>query len=107
MAGVFEHDGETGYFYLYQISNDQGSKILDSIHIVSGPAKFSEADIEIRWDRSAEKVGLFIKGQLWAMFDNANKTKQGGNFKSNGGPSFSSDAFGDADTEAREKQDVK
>lgn len=40
LAGVFEYDGETGYFYLYRIG-DGGSKVLDSIHVLSFRPDFS------------------------------------------------------------------
>lgn len=42
LAGVFEYDGETGYFYLYQ-TGAMGNKILSANHILTGPADFEES----------------------------------------------------------------
>jgi hypothetical protein len=66
LAGVFEFDGETGYFYLYR-TQGSGSKIVDTIHIVSGRPRFEAADVVVKWNSSEEKVGLLIKGGLWAI----------------------------------------
>lgn len=82
MAGVFEFDGDTGYFYLYKTSESDGQKIKGAIHIVSGKPDFDISDISIRWRADEGAVGLFIKAQLWAVFDCKNGTKYGGNFHS-------------------------
>jgi hypothetical protein len=88
LAGVFEYDGETGYFYLYDTTERQGKKILDSIRILSGEADFSDADISIRWDLEEQKVGLFIRNVLWAVFDGSRLAKYGGNYKAGAKPSL-------------------
>lgn len=80
IAGVFEFDGDTGYFYLYQLDEAQDHRILDSIHILSGTPDFSELDITIGWDSKEEKVGLFIRGKLWAVYDVAHSSKYGGDY---------------------------
>jgi hypothetical protein len=81
LAGVFEYDGETGYFYLYEVGSPAGQKVVDSIHIFTGEPDFEEADVEIRWDAHEEKVGLFIRGTLWALFDPRRGEKHGGNYQ--------------------------
>src|SRR5262249_21272448 len=68
LAGVFEFEGEVGYFYLYSLDESEGRKILDSLHILTGVPDFSKSDVKIRWDSEEQKVGLFIKGVLWAVF---------------------------------------
>jgi hypothetical protein len=90
VAGVFEYDGETGYFYLYEMDGDQGQKILDSIHILSGEPDFVEADIWIGWDSEERKVGLFIGDVLWAVFDGC--AKYGGSYKPGARPSLPPEA---------------
>lgn len=90
LAGVFEYDGETGYFYLYATGGGAGQKVLDSIHILSGELNFMESEISVRWDAKDEKVGLFIKGVLWAIFDSRRGAKYGGNYKAGGTPSMPS-----------------
>lgn len=91
LAGVFEYDGETGYFYLYMTEGEQGHKILDSIHIFSGESDFGETDISVRWDMGEEMVGLFIKGALWAVFDTCQRISHGGNYKAGGKSELSSE----------------
>jgi len=92
MAGVFEYDGETGYFYLYDTRADQGHKVIDSIHVLSGRPDFTEADVTVRWDVSDGKVGLFICNALWAVFDSSHGTKYGGNYKAGKRPSLPPEA---------------
>jgi hypothetical protein len=80
LAGVFEYDGETAYFYLYRNKDDQPGEIIEWIHIFSGSVDFEEQDISIVWDQKEETVGLFIRGQLWAAFSEPWPTKHGGNY---------------------------
>lgn len=88
LAGVFEYDGETGYFYLYEVTGGAGKKVLDAIRVVSGQADFEESDLSVRWNASEDKVGLFIHGALWAMFDARLRQKHGGGYKVGGTPSL-------------------
>jgi hypothetical protein len=92
LAGVFEYDGETGYFYLYATGGGAGQRVLDSIHVLSGEPDFAKSDISICWDSEEQKVGLFIKGVLWAAFDCGRRTKYGGSYKPGGKPSLPSGA---------------
>lgn len=80
LAGVFEYDGDTAYFYLYQ-TGDPGNKVLDSIHILSGRPDFEESDIEVRWNAREQNVGLFIRGELWAVFNGDTQAKHGGDYR--------------------------
>ena len=80
LAGVFEYDGDTGYFYLYEVAGQAGQKVLSSIHVVSGPIEFSASDVQVQWDVSEQRVGLFIHDTLWATFDTARRRKYGGNY---------------------------
>jgi hypothetical protein len=43
LAGVFEFDEDTSYFYLYNTSGDAGQKVLGAIHIMSGTPDFDAA----------------------------------------------------------------
>lgn len=92
LAGVFEFDGETAYFYLYETSADQGQKILGAIHIFSGTPDFTAEDVSIRWDPTENKVGLFLRGLLWAVFDRKGRGKHGGNYKVGSAPVLSEQA---------------
>jgi hypothetical protein len=86
MAGVFEFDGDTGYFYLYEINGAQGQKIISSIWILTGTPDFDEFDISVRWSNSQNIVGLFIKDKLWAAFNSLNGEKYGGGYKNGANP---------------------
>jgi hypothetical protein len=79
-AGVFEYDGEVGYFYLYESGKDAGHKVAGAIRIFSGEAEFKQADIAVRWDGSERSVGLSICGQICAVFDADARVKYGGNY---------------------------
>lgn len=69
LAGVFEHDGDAGYFYLYNAQRPQDTKVVDALRVVSGRLKPDNARVEIRWDAAENVVALFIESQLWAVFD--------------------------------------
>ena len=86
MAGVFEFDDDTGYFYLYDTGEAQGQKILGAIQVLVGSPDFQQDDIAIRWNASDSMVGLFVRDQLWAAFDVKNGAKYGGNYSASGSP---------------------
>lgn len=88
LAGVFEYDGETGYFYLYEAKGDEGQKVIAAIQVVTGSPDFQEEDISILWDNLERTVGLFIRGRLWAAFDGTSRAKYGGNYRANAQPSI-------------------
>jgi hypothetical protein len=80
-AGVFEHDCDTGYFYLFDIDARSGKKVTGAIRIINGKPSFPESEVRIVWDSTEEAVGLFICGQLWAVFDLKTGMKWGGDYK--------------------------
>ena len=93
-AGVFEFDGETAYFYLYATGGGvEEPKIWDSVHVFSGQPDFAESDISVRWDSREEKVGLFIRGILWAVFDCVRQSKCGGDYVPGRKPSLPAEAI--------------
>jgi hypothetical protein len=91
LAGVFEFDGDTSYFYLYKTSGSPGQKVLGTIHIVSGIPDFKAKDIAILWNRNETAVGLFIRLKLWAVFDSKTGMKHGGNYDAQGQPNIASE----------------
>jgi hypothetical protein len=86
LAGVFEYDGETGYFYLYLEKVSEGQKVVASIRVLTGNADFQQEDISIDWDTDEKMVGLFIRGQVWAVFEGQSRAKYGGNYKPHSQP---------------------
>ena len=85
-AGVFEYDGETGYLYLFDNGRAADRRIVGAIHIFSGTPDFEESEIEVRWNHEGLRVGLFIRGRLWAEFDAVRGVGFGGDYKPGGTP---------------------
>ena len=83
LAGVFEYEDESGYFYLYETGGSEGQKVAGAIRIVTGQPDFESEDIEISWDVSEGKVALLIRGQIWAVFDAETGAKYGGDYRAN------------------------
>ena len=83
-AGVFEYDGETSYFYLYALSEPEAKKVAGAIRVTNAPLDFTAADTAILWEKTGHKVGLFIRGNLWAVFDTQTLAKYGGNYRLDG-----------------------
>jgi hypothetical protein len=86
MAAIFEYDGDTGYFYLYETRQPQGHRIVAAIQVLVGEPDFDGKDISVRWDTSETKVGLFIRRQLWAAFDGQTQEGYGGDYRQNTQP---------------------
>jgi hypothetical protein len=80
LAGVFEFDGDAAYFYLYEMAERQGQKILSAIRIVVGTPDFKQEDVAVCWDENEGRVGLLIRDKLWAAFDTITRAGYGGNY---------------------------
>lgn len=78
IAGVFEYDGDVGYFYLYNMSHSENQRVIGAIRVLAGAADIQERDIVIRWDHGERLVGLFLKGHLVAAFDSLQSKQFGG-----------------------------
>lgn len=77
-AGVFECDGESSYFYLYDLRKDEGGKVIGAIRVTTSFPGVEQDDIVVCWSRCEEFVGLFVKGTLCAVFDARNRQNFGG-----------------------------
>jgi hypothetical protein len=69
-SGVFEDDGDTGYFYAYDRSKE--GSILDAMHIYDASNvanRHRDSEAEIRWSSDGLKAGLLINGELHALID--------------------------------------
>ena len=78
LAGVFEFNGKTGYFYLYELEGKERQKVLRAIKVLSRAPDFSQEEVEIRWDSDEQVVGLFFQNHLVAVFDAATGKTYGG-----------------------------
>lgn len=77
-AGVIEDDGDSVYFYLYELNKDNGNRVIGAIFLFSSLKDIPAADVAITWDPIENKVGAFIKGELWAVFNVAERSQFGG-----------------------------
>lgn len=82
LAGVFEHDGDTSYFYLYDSREEDQQKVISAIHVYTGIPDYGEGDVIVRWDNEEQYLGLFIRSELWAAFDIQMNERYGGNYLS-------------------------
>jgi hypothetical protein len=72
-SGIFEDDGETGYFYAY----DRGKSdkpILDAVYIynvtnIVERDRGIDSEAEVFWSTDGLKAGLLINGYLHAVID--------------------------------------
>jgi hypothetical protein len=80
LAGAFEYDGRTGYFYLYDVREAENQKVLAFIRVISGNTDLADLEVSIRWDERQERVGLFLRGVQWVAFVAPIGAKHGGNF---------------------------
>lgn len=80
LAAVFEHDGETGYFYLFAPLAPGGHKVLGALRITSGLVSLGDVAVEIRWDASERVVGLFLGAEIWAAFDSSTGASFAGDY---------------------------
>src|SRR6185312_13752110 len=91
LAGVFEYDGETAYFYLYDVTREQEHRIVDAIHVLSGESDLTAQDDEVRWDDDESRVELFLRETQWAVFNVTTREKHGGNYSPHSKPKIPTD----------------
>lgn len=65
---MFEHDGRVAYFYRYDRSAEGEERITGSVHVFFDPAIVRERDVSVRWNAAETAVGLFLRGELRAVF---------------------------------------
>ncbi|HEX6285643.1 MAG TPA: DUF2251 domain-containing protein [Pyrinomonadaceae bacterium] len=68
LVGVFEDDGDTGYFYLYDVG---GETILGDLQIYNDAKalKFDEHDVEVVWSSDEQKCGVRILNGMRGIID--------------------------------------
>ena len=67
LAGVLECDGDTCYFYLYQLG--RSARVLNHVYVCGGAAPFVEEELRIVWSDDEGAVALCVGGVVWAAFD--------------------------------------
>lgn len=70
--GVFEDDGQTGYFYAYDRMAPEHARILDACHIYNVADlvdRTRSSEVEIIWTRDGLKAALLINSVAHAVLD--------------------------------------
>ena len=71
-SGVFEDDGDTGYFYAYDRAAGEDDRILDACHIYD-VARVADRDrrseLEVVWTDDGLKAALVINDYAHAVVD--------------------------------------
>lgn len=78
LAGVYEYDDGTAYFYLCSVGPSGHAAIIDNLQIDPRVRELSNGDIVLAWDDVGIRVGLFVKQVLCAVFNVDMHTKFGG-----------------------------
>ena len=75
-SGVFEDDGQTGYFYAYDRAAPDDARILDACHVydvadvVDGDRP---SEVEVIWTSDGMKAALLINDYAHAVIDFASR----------------------------------
>jgi hypothetical protein len=70
-VGVFEDDGDTGYFYALNMGRTD-QPIVEAIHIynvANVTDRAHESSVEIGWSTDGLKAALLINGRAHAIYD--------------------------------------
>lgn len=77
LAGIFEYDDEGGYFYLFDLTKNNGSQARGVIFVTPKNTDFQPSDVSVSWNEAQDIVGLYVHHDLWAAFDQQGR-KYGG-----------------------------
>lgn len=69
LAGVFEQEGPSAHFYLYDLTRAEGRKVVRQLRIGYLPPDLQEKEVDVQWDDDQIMVALFIRKKLRAAFD--------------------------------------
>lgn len=68
-GAVFERDDETAYFYLLDMTKQDGERIVSTFNARTVTELPADTPVSVRWSSSFAAVGLFVGGALSAIFD--------------------------------------
>ena len=71
-SGVFEDDGQTGYFYAYDRAAPNDARILDACHIYNVTNivdRDRPSEVEVIWTDDGMKAALLINDYAHAVID--------------------------------------
>jgi hypothetical protein len=76
-GAAFERDGETAFFYLLDLAAAEDMQIIEAFNAHTVTAMPPDVPIAVRWAVSGEAVGLYVAGELVALFDLRNDERKG------------------------------
>lgn len=76
-GAVFERDNETAFFYLLDMREQNGGRIISAFNAKLVTEIPADAPVSIGWNPSGVVVGLFVSGKLSAVFDLRTDTPTG------------------------------
>jgi hypothetical protein len=71
-SGVFEDDGQTGYFYAYDRAAPEDARILDACHIYDAASvvdRDRRSELKVVWTDDGQKAALLINDFAHAVID--------------------------------------
>lgn len=68
-GAVFERDEATAFFYLLDMDKEVGSRIVCALDVHSVNHMRPDIPVDVRWSEVAAVAGLFVAGDLTALFD--------------------------------------
>ena len=66
---VFERDDETAYFYLLDLTKQEGRQIVSAFNAYSITEMPADTPVAVRWNPLGTTAGLFVRRTLVAIFD--------------------------------------
>ena len=69
VGAFFEEEEGVGWFYLFDDRREETKKIVTALKICSRGHGLKGKDLKLVWDKTGIKVGLQIRGEVWAVFD--------------------------------------
>jgi hypothetical protein len=76
-AAVFERDDFTAFFYLLDLEQDDGCQIIEAFDANRLTKSSARTPVEVRWSGGADAAGLFVDGELAALFDLCREGRKG------------------------------
>lgn len=76
-AAAFERNDETAYFYLLDLTRDEGRQIVEGFSTYTVTTMIADAPVSIQWNGGGEVAGLFVAGELVAVFALRSHGKKG------------------------------
>lgn len=76
-AAAFERDNEAAYFYLLDLTRDEAGQIIEAFSAHTVTTMPADAPVSVQWNSGGEVVGLFVAGDLIAVFELRNHGTKG------------------------------